>query len=474
MAQTFLASPLLVENQPRHAFRLRHLSASQNRDYYRVDPGVFTTPQPRWMRLVRIGRAIYSYLADADQTGAPVRWCLIGSDSDLALPATLLVGLAVTSNVPDVLASAMFDRVELRNLSSSTLDCSETVVPLGFDVSTAHNGVFPPVEVKAGRWRLSLEGMASAASAVWFQGADRGELATRGFEAKFKAFAAHSGVLGKANPGDGMAFVAIVAGLHAPAIRVDNLLGGIGGLLGYEGGTIRERTECHPSFAVELDLFRGGGEPGNEGLGSPGESGSYHLGIDVNSSVSSLRQSTEFGPTVLPDLFDLLGIQVLVRYQPTGLIEVSLLHSSGKPAGPVVKAFIPPLSGEMIFGFTAATGTATVTQEISDFEVRYLTCKSTPPFRRGDPDGNGDTDITDAIKVLGYLFLGQEDPACLDAADIDDNGSIDITDPINLLRYLFLGGAKLPPPGPDDPCGQDPTPSGLGCKASTNCEGTQP
>jgi hypothetical protein len=59
--------------------------------------------------------------------------------------------------------------------------------------------------------------------------------------------------------------------------------------------------------------------------------------------------------------------------------------------------------------------------------------------KRGDVNGDGRTDITDAINILGHLFLGQ----CLEceaAADVDNSLNVDITDPINLLTYLFLGG----------------------------------
>ncbi len=84
-----------------------------------------------------------------------------------------------------------------------------------------------------------------------------------------------------------------------------------------------------------------------------------------------------------------------------------------------------------------------------------------PPFklfRRGDVGSPSDglTDISDAIAILNYLFLGGNDPECLDSADIDDNGSVDISDPVNLLSYLYLGGEPPRPPGAAD-CGPDGT-----------------
>lgn len=95
-------------------------------------------------------------------------------------------------------------------------------------------------------------------------------------------------------------------------------------------------------------------------------------------------------------------------------------------------------------------------------------------FRRGDVTGDG-LDLSDAVRVLNFLFLGDADPPCLDAADADDSGSLDITDAIFTLGYLFLGGPAPPAPGPDA-CGPDPTDDptddparDLGCESYPAC-----
>ncbi len=88
------------------------------------------------------------------------------------------------------------------------------------------------------------------------------------------------------------------------------------------------------------------------------------------------------------------------------------------------------------------------------------------PFVRGDANGDGSCDISDAIAVLNYLFTGRQEPLCREAVDSNDDGTIDLSDPIRLLGHLFLGQASLPPPYPD--CGPDQDHrNGLGCgKAS--------
>ena len=69
-------------------------------------------------------------------------------------------------------------------------------------------------------------------------------------------------------------------------------------------------------------------------------------------------------------------------------------------------------------------------------------------FKRADTDGNGQVDLTDAVALLGYLFLGTEAPPCMDAADADDDNTLSLTDAVFSLSWQFLGGKEPPPPGP--------------------------
>jgi len=89
-------------------------------------------------------------------------------------------------------------------------------------------------------------------------------------------------------------------------------------------------------------------------------------------------------------------------------------------------------------------------------------------FRRGEANGDGAIDISDAVATLGWLFLGSSEPWCLDAADSDDSGSIDLSDAVYTLQYLFLAGDPPVHPGPFL-CGGDETPDELG-----TCSGPPP
>jgi hypothetical protein len=86
-----------------------------------------------------------------------------------------------------------------------------------------------------------------------------------------------------------------------------------------------------------------------------------------------------------------------------------------------------------------------------------------PSFLRGDPNGDGAVDLSDALKILFHLFAGGS-LACDDAADIDDDENLNLTDAIALLEYLFRGGPPPRPPFPGE--GLDPSGSGLGCGES--------
>ena len=82
-------------------------------------------------------------------------------------------------------------------------------------------------------------------------------------------------------------------------------------------------------------------------------------------------------------------------------------------------------------------------------------------FIRGDANGDGAVDIADPVATLGFLFLGDAAPGCLEAANTNDDGEVDISDAVHTLNYLFVGGAPIPPPFPEK--GTDPTPGAPGC-----------
>lgn len=98
---------------------------------------------------------------------------------------------------------------------------------------------------------------------------------------------------------------------------------------------------------------------------------------------------------------------------------------------------------------------------------------ATPPpndFLRGDSNGDGGFDISDALFTLASIFIPfSPPPACPDAADVNDDGGVDVSDAIYTLSGLFVPDSPSPPP-PFPDCGQDLEPDALTCPdGSTGC-----
>jgi hypothetical protein len=84
-----------------------------------------------------------------------------------------------------------------------------------------------------------------------------------------------------------------------------------------------------------------------------------------------------------------------------------------------------------------------------------------PLFVRGDVQFDDALNITDALAIVGELFLGGAPLPCPDAADVNDDGARDISDAITLLMHVFIGNTSIPEPFAQS--GADPSPDDLGC-----------
>ncbi len=92
---------------------------------------------------------------------------------------------------------------------------------------------------------------------------------------------------------------------------------------------------------------------------------------------------------------------------------------------------------------------------------------TTKSFKIGDSNGDGTTNISDAIHFLGCRFLGTECPDCEDAADSNDDGKLDISDAIFTLTCLFSRPCRDFGAGE---CAPDRTPDRMGCLRYAPCE----
>jgi hypothetical protein len=65
---------------------------------------------------------------------------------------------------------------------------------------------------------------------------------------------------------------------------------------------------------------------------------------------------------------------------------------------------------------------------------------------RGEANGDGKVDLSDAVFLLQHLFLGGPAPKCQDAADINDSGAVDLSSSSSSWRFVttqLLSSASL-------------------------------
>ena len=83
------------------------------------------------------------------------------------------------------------------------------------------------------------------------------------------------------------------------------------------------------------------------------------------------------------------------------------------------------------------------------------------PFIRGDTNGDGQTDLADAIRILFHLFVGLI-LQCPDTADTNGDKKVDCSDAIHVLNVFYRDQGTFPSPGVRTCSGSGSTSTGLG------------
>ncbi len=68
-------------------------------------------------------------------------------------------------------------------------------------------------------------------------------------------------------------------------------------------------------------------------------------------------------------------------------------------------------------------------------KITFQACKC------GDADGNGSFNISDAVRLINYIFGGAAAPNPICRGDADGNNSVNISDVVRLINYIFAGAA---------------------------------
>jgi len=72
---------------------------------------------------------------------------------------------------------------------------------------------------------------------------------------------------------------------------------------------------------------------------------------------------------------------------------------------------------------------------------------SEPPYICGDANGDDDVNVSDAVYIINYVFVGSESPDPLESSDCNCDGTCNISDAVWIINYVFVAG--------DEPCDTD-------------------
>ena len=173
---------------------------------------------------------------------------------------------------------------------------------------------------------------------------------------------------------------------------------------------------------------------------------------------------------VLPQNAEHIVLRIAGRIDVSGLTQEG---NSTTPCGLVIRSNDKPLAGSNIpVGTSVCLGQRMLEPVISGAAVT-IQRPGSGSFIRGDCDSDGEVaGITDAIVLLGFNFLGNDEPPCLAACDVNADGNVrgTIDDAVFLLNFFFQGGrtpdVPFPNCGPAQPadlvvgCGVSPTACG--------------
>jgi len=77
------------------------------------------------------------------------------------------------------------------------------------------------------------------------------------------------------------------------------------------------------------------------------------------------------------------------------------------------------------------------TADASDGEFNYY---ADAAFIPGDANGDGGVNVSDAVWIVNYVFVGGDPPQPLESADSNCDSMVNVSDAVFLINYVFVGG----------------------------------
>lgn len=119
----------------------------------------------------------------------------------------------------------------------------------------------------------------------------------------------------------------------------------------------------------------------------------------------------------------------LCLYDALAANGTTLVNYFGQPINPFVKGGVVNGLEDMLY--------LKATAEASDGYFHYYSDLKTVC---GDANGDGGVNVSDALYVIGFIFMGTETPKDIEAADVNCDSSINVSDAVWLINYVFTGG----------------------------------
>lgn len=91
--------------------------------------------------------------------------------------------------------------------------------------------------------------------------------------------------------------------------------------------------------------------------------------------------------------------------------------------------------GKHLLGTVVQTAIGTVSS--SNYRVYQGFWQEFTSCRAGDADGSGNANISDAVYIINFIFLGGPEPVTACGGDADGNGVVSVSDAVWLIKYIF-------------------------------------
>jgi len=189
-------------------------------------------------------------------------------------------------------------------------------------------------------------------------------------------------------------------------------------------------------------------------LGGSNRDGGAGIAVDVSGCayVAGSTYSTDF-PTVNPYQASFQGGFVdafITQLSRDGdeLVYSTYLGGSDSDYGTAIASDVSGCA--YVTGTTYSTDFPTespfMTQQ-GEQDIFISKLSSETSYICGDANNDGDVNVSDAVWVVNYVFVGGDPPDPFEAGDANCDGEVNVSDAVWIVNWVFVGG--------NDPCDSD-------------------